>query len=331
MKLISVITPCYNEEMNVREVYRQVKEVFDRLGNYRYEHIFIDNASTDDTVAILRELAAADKNVKVIVNSRNFGQLRSPFHALMQAQGDAAIGVVADLQDPPSLIPELIRKWEEGFKTVLAAKEASDESRVMYAIRSAYYRLIGRLSEVKQAHHCTGFGLYDRVVVEALRSMKDPNPYGRGLLMEVGFEIAKVPYRQPARQRGVTKNNFFTLYDLAMVGITTNSKVPLRLATMSGFCLSIISLLIAFGYFVAKLLFWYQLPMGIAPLLIGTFFGFAVQLFFIGLLGEYIGTLQTYVMNRPLVFEAERINFDAPGAVKNAGAGAAARPANRLK
>ncbi len=312
MKLVTIITPCYNEQDNVREVYRQVKEQFARLENYRYEHIFIDNASTDNTVAILRELAAADKNVKIIVNSRNFGHIRSPFHALLEAQGDAVISVVADLQDPPSLIPEFLRRWEEGYKTVLAVKEGSDESRIMYGIRSAYYRLIGRLSEVEQMHNCTGFGLYDRVVVEALRRMKDPYPYFRGMIMEVGFEVARVKYHQPARKRGITKNNFFTLYDLAMLGITTHSKVPLRLATMSGFCLSILSLFVAFGYLVAKLAFWDHIPFGFAPLLIGTFLAFGVQLFFIGLLGEYIGTLQTYVMNRPLVVEKERINFDVP-------------------
>jgi glycosyltransferase involved in cell wall biosynthesis len=316
MKLISVITPCFNEEENVREVYRQVKEVFATLPDYRYEHIFIDNASADATVPILRELAAADPNVKVIVNSRNFGHVRSPFHAVMQAQGDAVVGIVADLQDPPSLIPRFIQEWEKGHKMVLAVKQGSDESRVMYAIRSAYYHLIGRLSEVQQLHNCTGFGLYDRVVIDALAKMKDPYPYFRGMIMEVGFTPARVPYHQPARKRGITKNNFYSLYDLAMLGITTHSKVPLRLATMAGFCLSVFSLLLAFGYFVAKLVFWSHLPIGIAPLLIGTFFFFAVQLFFIGLLGEYVGTLQTYVMNRPLVTEAERINFDQPDAGK---------------
>lgn len=312
MKLISILTPCFNEQENVREVYQQVKAVFAGLGTYRYEHLFIDNASTDNTVAILKELAATDTNVKIIVNSRNFGQLRSPFHGLFQTNGDAVIGVVADLQDPPSLIPELLKKWEEGYRLVLAVKGGSEESRLMYAIRTVYYRLIGQLSELRQLQHCTGFGLYDRIVIEALRRMKDPYPYFRGMIMEVGFEFATVQYQQPARKRGLTKNNFFTLYDLAMLGITTHSKVPLRLATMSGFCLALLSLMIAFGYLVAKLIWWDHIPFGFAPLLIGTFFAFAVQLFFIGLLGEYIGTVQTYVMNRPLVFEKERINFDAP-------------------
>jgi glycosyltransferase involved in cell wall biosynthesis len=312
MKLISVMTPCYNEEENVREVYLQVKEVFDKLGQYRYEHVFIDNASSDNTVGILKEIAAADKNVKVIVNSRNFGHVRSPFYCMFQTQGDAVISVVADLQDPPTLIPEFLKKWEEGYKTVVGVKQGSDESRLMYAVRRAYYRLIGKLSEVQQTENFTGFALVDRVVVEALRRLRDPYPYFRGLIMEVGYEVARVPYHQPARKRGLTKNNFFTLYDVAMLGITTHSKAPLRLATMSGFCLSILSLLVAFGYFVAKLLFWDYIPFGFAPLLIGTFFAFAVQLFFIGLLGEYIGTLQTYVMRRPLVFEKERINFDEP-------------------
>jgi glycosyltransferase involved in cell wall biosynthesis len=309
MKLISIITPCYNEEENVENTYRKVKDLFDSLGTYRYEHLFIDNASTDKTVEILRRIAAEDKNVKVIVNSRNFGHIRSPHHAFLQAKGDAVIPVVADLQDPLDLIPIFLQKWEEGHKIVMGVKSRSEEHPVMFAIRRFYYYLVSRLSEIELTNNFYGFGLYDRVVVEAIREMDDPYPYGRGMISEIGFQPAKIEYAQNRRQRGVTKNNFYTLYDMAMLGITSHSKVPLRLATMSGFAMAGFSLLVALGYFVYKLLYWDNFQVGIAPLVIGIFFFSAVQLFFIGVLGEYIGMIHTQVVHRPLVVEKERINF----------------------
>ncbi len=310
-KLISVLTPCYNEEENVREVYERVRQVFEtQLTNYDYEHLFIDNASRDRTVPILKELAHADKRLKIIVNARNFGQVRSPFHALMQTQGDAVVGIVADLQDPPEMMVDFVRKWEEGYKVVIGVKATSEETPLFFAVRKMYYNLIRKLSDVEQIKNATGFGLYDRAFVDVLRKLDDPYPYFRGLICDIGFERAEIKYDQPARKRGFTKNNFYTLYDLAMLGIVNYSKIPLRLATMTGFCLGAFSLLVAAIYFGYKLVFWKNFQVGAAPVVIGLFFFSAVQLFFIGILGEYIGAIYTQVLKRPLVVEKERINFD---------------------
>ena len=311
MPLLTILTPCFNEEGNVREVYQQVKAAMQTVPDYDYEHLFIDNASTDATVAILRELAAADKRVKVILNTRNFGQVRSPYHAFLQARGDAVMTCVADLQDPPQLIPQFVRKWEEGYKVVIGVKQGTRESWLMRRTRRFYYWLVARLStDVELVHNFTGFGLYDREVVEQFRGTDEQYPYFRGLVCDFGYERAEIPFVQPARTRGVTKNNFFSLYDIAMLGITNHSKVPLRIATMAGFAISILSLLVALGYLVAKLMYWNELQMGTAPLLMGIYFFGAVQLFFIGLLGEYIGAINTQVHKRPLVVEKERINFE---------------------
>jgi glycosyltransferase involved in cell wall biosynthesis len=309
-KLISVVTPCFNEEDNVRPLYEQIKAVFADLGQYTYEHIFIDNASTDQTVAILKEIAREDRNVKIIVNARNFGHIRSGYHAVLQANGDAVIGMAADLQDPPALIPEFLRRWEEGYKLVLGVKSSSKESPLFYALRSVYYNLVKRVADVELTQHVTGFGLYDRRVIDVLRKIDDPYPYFRGLIADIGFRSYKIPYQQPQRVRGITKNNFYTLYDIAMLGITNHSKVPLRFATVAGFGMSALSLVAAFGYLVAKLVFWDWLSVGVAPMLIGMFFFSSVQLFFLGILGEYIGAIHTQVQKRPLVIESERINFD---------------------
>ena len=312
-RLISVVTPCYNEEGNVRELYERIRAVFDKLKDkYRYEQIFIDNASKDGTVAELRKLAAGDPNVKVIVNVRNFGQVRSPAHALMQAQGDAVIGLASDLQDPPELIPQFLQKWEEGYKVALGVRASTEEAWPMATVRGIYYRLLAKVSDVETVQFATGFGLYDREVMDLFRAMNDPYPYFRGILSELGFPIAKIPYDQPLRKRGVTSNNFYTLFDMAMLGLTTHSKVPLRLATIAGFLLSFFSMFVALGYLIAKLMFWNQFQMGVAPLLIGIFATFSVQLFFLGLLGEYIGAVHTQLARRPLVVEKERINFDEP-------------------
>lgn len=311
MKRISIVTPCFNEEENVAEVYRQVKEVFASLVGYSYEYIFIDNCSTDRTVPILRELAAADRNVKVIVNSRNFGHIRSPFYGLLQASGAAAILLVADLQDPPTLIPEFIRKWEAGYPVVIGVKTNSEETPAMFFIRKLYYNLVSRLSEVELTKNYTGFGLYDQRVLKVLRTINDPYPYFRGLVSEVGFARARIEYTQPRRRRGITKNNFYTLYDMAMLGITNHSRIPLRMATMLGFCMSALSLLVAVIYLVLKLIYWGKFVAGVATVIITLFFFSAVQLFFIGIIGEYIGLIYTQVQKRPLVIEQERINFDS--------------------
>lgn len=317
MKFISIVTPCYNEEANVEELYLQVKGIFDSMNGFVYEHIFIDNASKDSTLQILKKLAAHDENVKVIANARNFGHIRSPYHALLQARGDAVILLVADLQDPPAMILDFIKKWEEGYKVVLGVKTQSEESSLMFAIRKMYYNFINRVSEIELTKNNTGFGLYDKRVIEILRGIDDPYPYFRGLISDIGFESYKIEYLQPARKRGITKNNFYTLYDIAMLGITNHSKIPLRMAAMLGFLMSALSLGVAVIYFIAKLIFWNYFSMGTAPLIIGLFLFSSVQLFFIGIIGEYIGSIHTQVLKRPHVIEKERINFEKlPLAVK---------------
>jgi glycosyltransferase involved in cell wall biosynthesis len=317
---ISVVTACFNEEENVEEIAHQVRGVMEGLppralpdgGSepYTYEHLFIDNASTDRTVPILRGICADDGRVKVIVNTRNFGHIRSPFHGLLAARGDAVISIVADFQDPPEMIPDFVARWEAGYKVVVGVKKESLEKRSMFFLRGLFYSLIDRWSEVALVRNFTGFGLYDREVMDTLRDIDDPYPYFRGLICDLGYERVEIPYAQPARRRGVTKNNFYTLYDMAMLGITNHSKVPLRLAAMAGFALSIIALLVAVIYLVLKLAMWNTFNLGLAPLLIGIYFFGSVQLFFIGILGEYIGSIHTHVYHRPLVIEKERINFD---------------------
>lgn len=309
-KLISVMMPCYNEAENVERAYREVRRIFENLPQYDYEHIFIDNASTDQTVDILKRLAAEDRRLKIIVNTRNFGHIRSPYHGILQAGGAAVICLASDLQEPPSLIPEFLKWWEQGFKMVRGVKSQSEESALMFAIRKMYYNFINRVSDIKLLKNSTGFGLYDRCVIEELRKIDDPYPYFRGLVSDIGFPSHEIEYTQPLRKRGISKNNFYTLYDIAMLGITNHSKVPLRLATMLGFAMASASFLIAMGYLVAKLIFWDQFSLGTAPLIIGLFFLGSVQLFFIGIIGEYIGAIYTQVQKRPLVVEKERINFD---------------------
>ncbi|EJM14034.1 glycosyl transferase [Pseudomonas sp. GM18] len=308
-KLISIVTPCYNEEANIDELYQRICDVMSKQ-DYDYEHIFIDNCSTDGSIPKLRGIAARDKRVKLILNARNFGHIRSPYHALLQTKGDACVLIASDLQDPPEMIEEFIRKWEEGFKTVLAVKPESEESPLMFFARKAYYRFVSRISEVPLVKNATGAGLFDRVVIDILKKIDDPYPYFRGLLCEIGFPIATVPFKQPRRQRGITKNNFYTLYDIAMLGITNHSKVPLRLMVMGGGVLALLSLLIAFCFFVAKILYWDSFQLGVAPMLISLFFFSSVQILFLGMLGEYIGSVHTQVRNMPLVVESERVNFD---------------------
>ena len=320
MPFLSVVTACYNEEENVEETVVQVRAVMESLppraqpdgGSepYTYEHLFIDNASSDRTVEILRGICTSDPRVKVIVNTRNFGHIRSPFHGLLAARGDAVISIVADLQDPPEMIRDFVAQWEAGYKVVVGVKKESLEKRSMFFVRSMFYRLIDQLSEVPLIRNFTGFGLYDRVVMDTLREIDDPYPYFRGLICDLGYARVEIPYSQPARRRGITKNNVYSLYDMAMLGITNHSKVPLRLAAMAGFGLSIVALLVAVIYLVLKLTMWDTFDLGLAPLVIGVYFFGSVQLFFIGILGEYIGSIHTQVYHRPLVIERERINFD---------------------
>jgi len=307
-KLISIVTPLFNEEDNVEDLCNRIEAVMASLP-YDYEHLCIDNCSKDRTVALLRARAARDPKLKVIVNARNFGHIRSPYHALLQAAGDAVVVIAGDLQDPPEMIPEFIKQWENGFKTVMAVKPESEESSLMFLVRKMYYKVINRISEISLINNATGAGLFDRDVIEILRSIDDPYPYTRGLVCEIGYPIATVPFKQPRRTRGVTSQNFYTLYDIAMLGITKHSKVPLRLMAMLGFALAMVSLLAAFGYLLAKLLFWDKFQFGTAPILIGMFLFGAIQMFFLGLLGEYIASIQTQVRKLPLVVESERINF----------------------
>lgn len=311
MKTISIVTPTFNEEENVEILYEKVKKVFEKkLSNYNYEHIFIDNDSSDNTVSLLKQIAKKDKRVKIIINSRNFGHIRSPFYGLLQAKGDAVISLVADLQDPPEMIIDFVKKWEEGYETVIAIKKSSAEKKIMYKIRELYYNILSSLSEVEVFKNFTGFGLYDQKVIHALTQMNDPYPFARSMISEVGFKIAKIEYDQPVRVRGVTKNNFYTLYDIAILGIISNSKIPLRMAIFVGVLFGFLSVLVGIGYFIAKLLYWDSMTLGMAPLLILTSFMFSVMLFFIGIIGEYIGAIYTQVLKRPLVFEKERINFE---------------------
>jgi glycosyltransferase involved in cell wall biosynthesis len=310
MKLISVVSPCYNEEGNVEILTDRVREIFAGLPQYRYEHILIDNHSTDRTVEILRGIAAKDSKVKVIVNARNFGHIRSPHHAILEATGDAVVVLLSDLQDPPEMILSFVREWEAGYPIVVAIKSTSDENGLMYRIRSVYYKTVARLTDVKVLEHFTGFGLYDRRIIDILkRDFDDPYPYFRGQIAEIGLPYKALHYNQKRRARGITKNNFYTLYDIAMLGITNLSKVPLRLVVFGGFVCAGLSLFAGFAYLLAKLLFWNRFELGLAPTMIGLFFLGSVQLIALGIIGEYIGSIHTIVQNRPLVTEKERINF----------------------
>lgn len=309
MMLISVVTACYNEEDNITEIYSQVKAVFSECKVYRYEHLFIDNASTDGTVKVLKQIAQADSNVKVILNARNFGHIRSSYYALLQANGDAVISIAADLQEPPQLILKLIQQWEAGFKIVAGVRKGTAETFPMSVVRRVYYYLINKIAEIKLVNNFTGFGLYDQQVIKILRNFKDSYPYFRGLISEIGFPISEVYFFQPLRKHGKTKNNFYTFYDLAVLGVTAHSKFPIRLATIVGFFLSIFSFAIAIVFFLLKIFLWYRFPVGIAPIIIAVFFFSSVQLFFIGILGEYVLSIHVQSLMRPLVIESERINF----------------------
>lgn len=311
IKKISIVTICYNEQDNIREFYNQLVDVFHKMEDrYTYEIIIADNSSTDQTPTVLRDIAAQDPNFKVIFNSRNFGVNRSGNNAFRQASGDAIILMVSDLQEPPSLIPQFLEKWESGYKIVMGVKYKSEESRIMFFLRSVYYNTLEKLSDIKLISHFTGFGLYDKQIYQIVKNLNDPYPYFRGLISDIGFEPAIIEFVQPVRKGGKSKSNFFYLYEEAMLGLTSYTKIPLRLATMTGFAVAMFSLLIALGYFIYKLIFWNSFQLGMAPLVIGLFFFSSIQLFFIGIIGEYLGTVHTHVLKRPLVIEKERINFD---------------------
>ena len=311
MKKISIVIPTYNEIDNITLLVSELTKILEKeLSNYNYEIIVIDNYSIDGTRDEIRKLCVLNKNVKGILNAKNFGQLNSPFYGMTQITGDAVILMCADFQDPPRMILDFVKEWENGYKIVIGIKNKSKESKFMYLARTIYYKMIDKMADIKHIEHFTGFGLYDKKFIDVLRKLDDPTPYLRGIVAELGFTRKEISYEQPQRKFGKTKNNFFSLYDIGMLGITSYTKIILRLATFIGFFVGVISLLLSIVYLVLKLIYWNSFPAGTAPILIGMFFLGSLQLFFIGILGEYIMNINTKVLKRPLVVEEERINFD---------------------
>lgn len=310
MKTISVLIPCYNEEENVEPIARAVTGILSKeLPQYDYELVFIDNDSQDNTRRILRRLCGENPRIKAIFNARNFGQFNSPYHGLLQVTGDCVIAMVADFQDPVELIPQYVKAWEEGYKIVIGIKTSSKENPVMYWLRSCYYKTIRKLSDVEQIEHFTGSGLYDRECIEVLRKLDDPTPFLRGIVAELGYKRKEIPYEQPKRRAGKTHNNFYRLYDAAMLSVTSYTKAALRLATFVGAISCGLSLAVAFAYLVMKLIWWDRFPAGMVPMLLGMLFLGSVQIFFIGMVGEYVLSINQRLMKRPLVIEEERLNF----------------------
>lgn len=310
-KKISVLIPCYNEEENVVPMSDAVTALFENeLSGYDYELIFIDNASTDNTRPLLRSICGKNGKVKAIFNAKNFGQFNSPYYGLLQTEGDCTILLCCDFQDPVEKLPEMVAAWEKGSKIVVMQKTVSEENRILYFLRSVYYKLIKKYSNVEQIEHFTGFALYDRSFVDVLRQLKDPTPFLRGIVAELGFDICFIPYKQMKRRAGKTHNNFASLYDAAMLSFTSYTKISLRMATFLGFGVAIVSVIIALAYLVMKLIYWDRFVAGTAPILIGMFFLGAVILLFLGMMGEYILSINQRIMNRPLVIESERINFE---------------------
>lgn len=311
MKKISIVIPTYNEEQNVIPLHEAISTIFsEQLPAYDYEILFIDNKSKDSTRDKLRILCHKDKNVKAIFNARNFGQFNSPYYGLTQSSGDCTILMCADFQDPIEMIVKFVAEWEKGYRIVVGIKKKSKESKLLYFIRSCYYKMIKTISEVDQIEHFTGFGLYDKSFINVLLELEDPTPFLRGIVAELGYERLEIPYTQAKRRAGKTSNNWYKLYDAGMLSITSYSKVLMRIATMLGFVVAILSLVIAVFYFVLKLIYWNDVPYGTAPMLIGIYLIGSIQIFFIGLLGEYVLSINTRVMKRPLVVEETRINFE---------------------
>jgi len=306
---ITIVTACYNEVENVRNLVQTVNSVMTTVPEISFKHLFIDNASTDGTVDELRLLASLYPHVQVILNNRNYGYIRSPMHGVLQATGDAVIRLAADFQDPPELIPELVERWKKGHKAVICVKKDSAEKKHLFFGRTLYYRILRRLSDSPIIEHYTGFGIYDRSIIELLRELDDPYPFFRGLISEFGFATELIEFKQAERKAGKSKSNFYSLLDAALLGITKYSKVPLRIAMLTGLFSSGFFFLTGGAYLIYKLLYWDSFELGVAPLIIGLFFFGGLQLFFLGVIGEYIGTIHTQVTRRPLVVESERINF----------------------
>ena len=313
-KIISVMIPCYNEEENAYPIYCAVKEqLTQHCTGYDYEIVFIDNKSLDRTREILRGICAEDRHVRAIFNVKNFGQFNSPYYAMLQTSGDCTITMCADFQDPPELIPQFIAAWEEGYKIVIGRKTKSRENPLLYWARGVYYKMLRKMSSTEIIEQFTGFGLYDKSFVETLRQLDDPTPFMRGLVAELGPERKEIEYEQPKRRAGKTHNNFFTLYDAAMLSFTSYTKSGLRIATFAGFIIAFLSFLFGLAYLVLKLVFWNRFTAGYAPMMISVFFLGGLLLSFLGFLGEYVMAINVRVMNRPLVVEEERINFEEQG------------------
>lgn len=311
MKKISILIPTYNEEGNVVPLSEEVIKLFnDKLKNYDYEIIFIDNHSKDNTRSLLTELCTKNNKIKAIFNAKNFGQFNSPYYGLCQTTGDCTILLCADFQDPIEMLPKFVEEWEKGYKIVCGIKTTSKENKIMYFLRTCYYKAIKKMSDVEQIEHFTGFGLYDKSFIDVLRNLNDPTPFLRGIVAELGFERKEIEYEQAKRREGKTSNNFYKLYDAAMLSFTSYTKIGLRLATFAGFAFSALSIVVAIVYLILKLVYWNNFAAGMAPILIGVFLLGSMQLFFIGLVGEYIMNMNTRIMNRPLVIEEKRINFD---------------------
>jgi glycosyltransferase involved in cell wall biosynthesis len=309
MTKISIVTPTYNEEQNIKLLCEDVKKEFEKI-DLEYEHIIIDNASTDNTIKILEEICSKDKKVKVIVNSKNYGHIRSPFYGLLQTNSDATILMASDFQDPIDLIPKYIEEWKKGKKIVLGQKTSSEENKIKYSLRNMFYNFLNKISDSELTNNTTGAGIFDKTIVEKLKKINDPYPYFRGLISELGEDITTIEFKQPKRNSGETKNNILTLYDIGMLGIVKHSRIPLRFMTFLGFTASVISLLIGLIYLFYKLLFWDSFSLGIAPVVIGIFIVSSIQIILLGLIGEYIGIILLHQRNMPLVIEKQRINFD---------------------
>lgn len=308
-KTISFISPCFNEEDNVDDLYQRVSAIWDANPQFNYEFVIIDNASTDRTVEKLKAIASKDSRLKVIVNTRNFGHIRSPYWGILQTSGDATIYMASDLQDPPELAMEFVKEWEAGYKIVLATKPVSEGNQFVHFLRKMYYRILDKISDIKLIRDATGFGLYDKKVLDEIRKINDPYPYLRGLICELGYPIKTIEFKQPRRVRGISKNNFYTLYDIAMLGLVSHSLVPIRIASFLGLVIGFLSIFMGGAFLIAKLIWWDYFPVGVAPIAIALFGLFGLLFIFMGLLGEYIGVIQTHVSKRPIVVEEERINF----------------------
>lgn len=312
MKKISIMVPCYNEVENVDLMANALTDVMQKkLSKYDYEILFIDNCSTDGTRDHLEQICSRDKKIKAIFNVTNFGQFNSPFYGMCQTTGDCTITVCCDFQDPLDMIPRFVEEWEKGHRIVSGIKSSSKENAFIYFLRSVYYKIIRSMSDVKFIEHFTGFGLYDKTFISLLKQLDDPIPFIRGIVAEygAGFNMIQIEYEQPKRFAGKTHNNFYSLYDAAMLSFTSYTKVGLRLATFLGFLVSGVSLLFALGYLIYKLFHWDTFQVGMAPLIIGIFFIGSVQLFFIGFMGEYILNINSRVIHRPIVVEEKRLNF----------------------